>query len=128
MSLNSTLNRLDEPFLSRQVSVNRSFAHCAPRLYNQLPLFCPRIDIGKLGGKTTTVKIQDWTVQINTASYSIVMGNFFGFQIIRFSEKIGFKFFLERYCGTYNAQTVRQFIVQARSTMCKTAVYRYLSR
>ena len=38
----STLNRLDEPFLSRQVSVNRSFAHCAPRLYNELP-HCLRI-------------------------------------------------------------------------------------
>ena len=32
-----TLNRLVEPFLSRQVKVNRSFAHCAPRLYNKLP-------------------------------------------------------------------------------------------
>ena len=32
-----TFGRLEEPFISRQIKVNRSFAYCAPRLYNKLP-------------------------------------------------------------------------------------------
>ena len=35
---NSTSNRLLEPFLSRQITHERSFGHCAPRFYNQLVL------------------------------------------------------------------------------------------
>ena len=33
----SASNRLIEPFLSRQITQERSFGHCAPRFYNQLP-------------------------------------------------------------------------------------------
>ena len=33
----STYNILVEPFLSNQITVERSLSHCAPRLYNQLP-------------------------------------------------------------------------------------------
>ena len=34
----SSVRPLEEPFISRLVSVNRSFSHCAPRLYNSLPI------------------------------------------------------------------------------------------
>ena len=37
MVRSSASNRLIEPFLSRQITQERSFGHCAPRLYNQLP-------------------------------------------------------------------------------------------
>ena len=41
----STSNRLVEPFMSRQIITERSFCHCAPRLYSQLPFELRTIDI-----------------------------------------------------------------------------------
>ena len=40
----SASNRLIEPFLSRQITQERAFGHCAPRLYNQLPYELRNID------------------------------------------------------------------------------------
>ena len=40
----SASNRLSEPVLSRQVTQERYFDHCAPRLYNQLPYELRTID------------------------------------------------------------------------------------
>ena len=33
----STSIRLVEPFLSRKITIERSFCHCVPSLYNQMP-------------------------------------------------------------------------------------------
>ena len=40
----SASNRLIEPFLSRQITQERSIGHCAPRLYNQLSYEMRTID------------------------------------------------------------------------------------
>ena len=41
---NLTANRLNEPFLSGQITQERSFTHCAPSLYNHLPFELRTID------------------------------------------------------------------------------------